>query len=81
MKKLVLATFLVSLPIVSFGQVTIGDLKVESLQSLFDQNNDRLWDDFGGFKMDSSEIWITGLPSMLFGKKGNQVILRKRSYS
>lgn len=75
MKKLALAAFLFSLPIASFGQVTIGDLKVESLQSLFDRNNDRLWDDFGGFKMDSSEIWISGLPSMLFGKKGDQVIL------
>ncbi len=74
MSKLLLISFLLMLPFKLFSQIQIGDIEIESLEALFDENNRKFWDEFGVFSKAESEIWMTELPSMMINVESDKSI-------
>jgi hypothetical protein len=67
MIKKILLLLALLLPITSLAQIQIGDIKVESLASLFDKENKSYWNNEVVFNNNESKIWIADLPSMIVG--------------
>lgn len=38
---------------------------MESINKLFDKENNALWNAFGAFNKTDSEVWIASIPSMI----------------
>ncbi|MBO6523040.1 MAG: hypothetical protein JJ971_04380 [Balneolaceae bacterium] len=65
MLKCFLLFFLLISPSFSYAQIQIGDIEVESINKLFDKENNALWNAFGAFNKTDSEVWIASIPSMI----------------
>ena len=65
MLKNILLLLSVLLPMTSMAQTQIGDIEVESLESLFNKENTSYWNNEVVFNNNESKIWIADLPSMI----------------
>ncbi len=71
MPKYFILSLILFSPSLSFAQIQIGDIEVESMSELFDRENTNLWNAFGTFNKSDSKIWIANIPSM-FIENGDQ---------
>jgi len=59
-----------TLPLTSWAQIQIGDIKVDSLADLFDKQNKTYWKNEVIFQRSDSRIWMADLPSMIVESEG-----------
>lgn len=75
MYRIILVVVLLISPTVSFAQIQIGDIEVESLDELFNKESNSLWNEFGVFNKADSETWVADMPSMLVETNEDKIII------
>jgi hypothetical protein len=75
MLKYFFLLFIMIFPSISFAQIQLGDIKVESMSELFNKENNALWNAYGAFCKTDSEVWIPSLPSMIIDGEDQKLII------
>ena len=66
MKKAVLILFLFLAPTLLQAQIEIGELKVASMENLFNPENKAIWDEIGAFTVINQTYFIPNFPYLIF---------------